>query len=147
MNKNSRSHSVSALLVGEYAGSRLLIEQIFRHAGWRLFEADHAESALKFLRSQRIQVVITDSDLPQWPWKKALEDLRRISPPPQLIVTSRTADDYLWSEVLNLGGYDVLSQPFQRDEIERVVASAGRRYNVQRLERVRHETIHAASVA
>jgi DNA-binding response OmpR family regulator len=40
-----------------------------------------------------------------------------------LIVTSRFADDYLWSEVLNFGGYDVLSKPFSEEEVRHVFAS------------------------
>jgi hypothetical protein len=47
------------------------------------------------------------------------------------VVTSRTADDYLWAEVLNVGGYDVLAQPLERDEVERVVASARRHFDVR----------------
>ena len=31
----------------------------------------------------------------------------------------------LWAEVLNLGGYDVLAQPFDELEVRRVVALAG----------------------
>ncbi len=41
-----------------------------------------------------------------------------------LIVVSRDADDALWAEVLNLAGFDVLSKPFHREEVERVVSSA-----------------------
>jgi DNA-binding response OmpR family regulator len=43
-----------------------------------------------------------------------------------LIVTDRAADEALWAEVLNLGGFDVLAQPFDPTEVSRVVASAGR---------------------
>ena len=43
-----------------------------------------------------------------------------------LVVTSRIADEWLWAEVLNLGGYDVLAQPFDREEVTRVVRSAVR---------------------
>jgi hypothetical protein len=31
--------------------------------------------------------------------------------PPLLVVTSRLADDRLWWEALNLGGYNVLAKP------------------------------------
>jgi DNA-binding NtrC family response regulator len=44
--------------------------------------------------------------------------------PPNLIVTSRLADDELWAEVLNLGGYDVLAQPFDPQEVYRIVFQA-----------------------
>ena len=46
----------------------------------------------------------------------------RLAPP--LVVTSRLADDYLWSEVLNLGGWDVLAKPFRQQEVLYVLDSA-----------------------
>jgi DNA-binding response OmpR family regulator len=120
--------SVSALLVGEYKIDRLLVRDLFRKLGWRLFEARDRRQAWRCLERNPVHVVIAESDVPRWSWKRVLRDLRRLMPPPQLIVASRTADDYLWAEVLNIGGYDVLPQPFERDEVERVVASAGRHY-------------------
>ena len=44
---------------------------------------------------------------------------------------TRTADEHLWAEVLNLGGYDVLAEPFERDEMVRVVTSARRHFDYQ----------------
>lgn len=43
---------------------------------------------------------------------------------PRLLVVSRYADERLWAEVLNLGGYDVLLKPFEPMEVTRVVAAA-----------------------
>jgi DNA-binding response OmpR family regulator len=131
-------HSVCALLVGEYEDGRLLIHEVFRESGWRLFEASGRKKALECLNRDPVHVVIASCDMPDWDWKKVLENLRRLARPPQLIVTSRTADEHLWSEVLNCGGYDVLPQPFQRDEIERVIASARRHYDPQPLRSKRH---------
>lgn len=34
------------------------------------------------------------------------------------------ADERLWAEVLNLGGYDVLPTPFEPDEVTRVCTGA-----------------------
>jgi DNA-binding response OmpR family regulator len=122
---------VSALLVGEFETDRLLVHDIFHLRGWRLFEARARRHALECLAKNPIQVVIAESGLPAWNWKRILADLRRLAPTPQLVVTSRTADDYLWAEVLNVGGYDVLPQPLERDEVERVVAAARRHYDTQ----------------
>jgi DNA-binding response OmpR family regulator len=91
-----------------------------------LMEAHDRCRAMQFLERLPVQVVIAERELPNWDWKNVLSDIRRLAQPPQLIVTSRTADDYLWAEVLNIGGYDVLPQPLERDEVERVVAAAGR---------------------
>ena len=65
-----------------------------------------------------------------WNWKNLLRYLRRSVPAPQLIVASRLADDSLWAEVLNIGGYDVLAQPFRREEVERVIAAARRHFDM-----------------
>ena len=48
---------------------------------------------------------------------------------PNVIVTAAISDEALWAEVLNLGGYDVLAQPFDSIEVSRVVSSAWRRWN------------------
>ena len=37
---------------------------------------------------------------------------------------SRLADEALWAEVLNLGGYDLLASPFDPIEVDRVVTLA-----------------------
>jgi len=120
--------SVSALLVGGYEDERLLVQEVFRQCGWRLFEAPDRRRAAQCLKRHPVQVVIAKSDLPGGSWQKMLEHLRRLARPPLLIVTSRTADEHLWAEVLNIGGYDVLAQPFERDEMVRVVASACRHF-------------------
>ncbi len=143
----TREHPVSALAVGEYETDRLLLHDVFRSCGWRLFEARDRRHALECLYRNPVQVVIAESRLPKWNWRKVLNDLRRLPKPPQLVVTSRTADDYLWAEVLNMGGYDVLVQPFERDEVERVVASARRHFEVLPRSEVRALITPAASVA
>ena len=127
----NREHAVSALAVGEYESDRLLLHEIFRRCGWRLFEARDRRHALECLERNPVQVVLAESEVRNWNWRKVLSDLRRLPAPPQLVVTSRLADDYLWAEVLNVGGYDVLTQPFEPDEVERVIASARRHYEVR----------------
>jgi len=127
----NRDQAVSALAVGEYESDRLLLHEIFRRCGWRLFEARDRRRALECLEKNPVQVVIVESEVRNWNWRKVLNDLRRMVTPPQLVVTSRTADDYLWAEVLNVGGFDVLAQPLEPDEVERVIASAWRHFDVK----------------
>jgi len=121
-------YQVSALLVGEFDQDRLLVDDIFRRAGWRLFEVPGGREAMECLERNPVQVVIVEKEGPGWHWKNVLSDLRQLTHPPQLIVTSRNADDRLWAEVLNIGGYDVLPQPLNPDEVRRVVAAARRHF-------------------
>jgi DNA-binding response OmpR family regulator len=124
---------VSALLVGEYESDRFLVNEVFKKLGWKLLEARDRRRAIRYLENTAVQVVITKTDVPNWSWRRVLSDLRRMAKPPQLIVTSRTADESLWAEVLNVGGYDVMAQPFESYEVERVIASALRHFDYQPL--------------
>ena len=55
-------------------------------------------------------------------WQELLEEAQTAES--LLLVVSRQADERLWAEVLNLGGFDVLALPFQSDELKRVLSSA-----------------------
>jgi len=88
---------------------------------WRVYPVRSVTEALEHLMSYRTSVVICESSLPDGTWRNLLESA------PNLIVTARTTDETLWAEVLNLGGFDVLAQPFDEREVNRVVASAWRR--------------------
>jgi len=140
MKTSARETSLCALWVGVSKTDVSLLHEIFRKAGWRLLAARERRRAMSCLVRNPVQVVIAERDLPDWNWKKVLGDLRLLAAPPQLIVTSRDADDYLWAEALNVGAYDVLSQPLDRDEVERVVASARRHF-----EAGPHQTVAASA--
>ncbi len=123
------------------------MHEVFRKLEWKLFEARDRRRALRCLDSNPVHVVLAESNLPYWNWRRVLRDLYRRKHPPQLIVTSRMADDYLWSEVLNIGGFDVLAQPLRQEELERVVASARRHYGIPPRSEMRQKVNLAAGIA
>lgn len=131
MDATNSQAGICALLVGDYQAERLQVNDIFQRSGWRLLEAPDRRHALRCLDRNPVHVVIADSEARGWNWKRVLRDLHRRSHPPALVVTSRLADDALWSEVLNLGGYDVLVRPLATEEVERVVAAARRQFDRQ----------------
>jgi len=120
--------AISAMLVGNYGDDGRLLHNLFRSAGWALLHAGNPRHAAASLRNNHVQIVLSGTGGKSWTWKGLLHDLRKLTPPPVLIVTSRTADEYLWAEVLNLGGFDVLAQPFDPNEVERVLVAARRRF-------------------
>ena len=129
----STENKLSALLVGEFKGDRRLVQEVFRRLGWKLFEAHDRRKAMECLDHNPVQVVIAESNVPNWNWKRVLNDLRDLAKPPQLVVASPQADEVLWSEVLNIGGYDVMAQPLNSHELERVIASAHRHFDYRPL--------------
>lgn len=116
----------SALLVSAVEEDHEFLGRVFSQQGWRLFKARTLESAVDFLRRSPVPVVMTERDLPHGNWKDVLAAIQQLPRTPLLIVTARLADECLWAEVLNLGGQDVLSQPFQVTELLWVFGNAWR---------------------
>lgn len=74
------------------------------------------------------RVVLCERDLPDGDWRDVLGLALDLPHPAAVIVTCRQADEHLWAEVLNLGGYDVLAKPFDEREVGRSLALAWARW-------------------
>jgi DNA-binding response OmpR family regulator len=127
MNQSSKDFSAAVLAISPAREDHSTLRGIFDDST-EVLHADSLPAALAVLQQQDVPIVICERDLGQHTWKNVLETLTDLPHPPLLIVTSRLADDYLWSEALNLGAYDVLAKPFDVDEVVRTVEAARRRW-------------------
>jgi DNA-binding NtrC family response regulator len=76
------------------------------------------------LRREEYDVILTEAALPDGGWLNVLHLARAARQPVEVIVTDPQADAHLWSEVLNLGAYDLLAQPFYEPEVRRILYNA-----------------------
>jgi DNA-binding NtrC family response regulator len=129
--ENNTTGTLTVLFVSPLEEDQLSLQAIVGHSTWRLFKADRVPSALTFLRQHEIAVVLCERDLRPGTWIDMLENIRHLSHPPSLIVASRLADDRLWAEALNLGAWDVLAKPFDRNEVFRSVKSGWQHWHDQ----------------
>lgn len=116
--------SVTVLTLTASDEDHLSLTGILHRSNWKIHHARNCGQALEVLRSQRIPVIVSDCKLPDGCWKDILFRCGTSGDAPLLIVASPYADEYLWAEVLNLGGYDVLAKPFEPDEVIRIVSLA-----------------------
>lgn len=122
---DATAHSVLVLAVSPLAEDHVSLRAIFSHSKWELYSVDSFEEARSFLHANPVGVVLSECTLPEGKtWKDLLRAVETLRHPPPLIVTSRLADECLWAEVLNLGGYDLLMKPFDPTEVFRVVSLA-----------------------
>ncbi|HWB96883.1 MAG TPA: hypothetical protein VG672_09280 [Bryobacteraceae bacterium] len=112
------------LAVSPFAADFSALQQIFRDSPWRLERCLTRGEACERLERRPVPVVMCEQELPDGSWREVLEHTKDQPSPSSLIVTSRLADERLWSEVLHLGGYDVLSKPFRQSEVFRVATLA-----------------------
>lgn len=111
----------SVLSVSPMPEDHLMLRHVLDGALWQVSAVATLRGAIERLRASAVSVVVCESVLEDGTWKDILEHNQACSYAPPLIVTSRLADEYLWAEVLNLGGYDVLPKPFNDREVRHVL--------------------------
>jgi DNA-binding NtrC family response regulator len=126
---------ISVLSVSPMEEDHALLEDFLNHSEtdsrWTLYTAKTVMSTVSFLRKNPIPVVVCERDLSPGTWRELLEQFASLPEAPYLIVTSLFADDRLWAEALNLGAYDVLAKPFDKEEVVRIVSYACMRWQHQ----------------
>ena len=115
---------LTVLAVGDVRNEIEELRQIFRRSNWVMLEVRDAQEAITLLRKMPIGVVVCQACRNHSGWKDLLQELSNLPKPPHLIVSSWDADEALWAEVLNLGGYDVLARPYDPREVVRVLSLA-----------------------
>jgi DNA-binding NtrC family response regulator len=88
---------------------------------------DCNEARRMFEAQPPVQVVVTDAVLHDGNWQQVLEIVTRGRRKIEVVVCSRLGDPKLWLDVLEEGGYDVLVEPFEYEEVRRIVEAAAAR--------------------
>lgn len=115
------------LLVSPHEEDHRSINGILKGSIWNSRFVRMFEPARNTLRKLPFKAVICESRLSDGHcWKDILRESQAVAHPPPLVVADRLADEALWAEVLNLGGYDVLMKPFDEREVLHVLAMACR---------------------
>lgn len=82
------------------------------------------EARQKLASSSSYDLVLTDAELPDGSWQDLLEFVLDSRKACEIVVSSRCGDEDLWAEVLQRGAYDLLVEPYDRQEVCRIIESA-----------------------
>lgn len=117
---------VPVLVVSPYPEDHIQLGKILQRDCWELRHATTCEQAQALLEKSPFALVISESDATGMCWRRMLSVIEKLVSvrKPELVVISSKADERLWSEVLNLGGYNVLAKPFDPIEVRWVLENA-----------------------
>jgi len=110
------------LFVSPFAQDARSLAQMLEEVPLPLVHATSLKDASSKLETRGFQVILSEAYLEDGGWFDALRLAR--SSGAELVVTHPWADAPFWAEAINLGAYDLLAQPFQRTEVQRVLSSA-----------------------
>jgi DNA-binding NtrC family response regulator len=82
-----------------------------------------AQARAKLLNTD-FDAILTYSAFPGGTWLDVLHLVREAPRDVRVIVTDPQADARFWAEALNLGAFDLVTQPFEEYEVRRIVQNA-----------------------
>ena len=71
-----------------------------------------------------VEVILTGPTLPDGSWGDLVAEAARCRSRAKTVICMRTADPRLWIDVLEGGAFDVLVEPYQPEEVKRIVQAA-----------------------
>ncbi len=118
--------NITVLTVSADADDSISFAELLKPNRCEIQVAKTCREALRKISECAPAVVACERELPDGSWRDLVSLIHKLKDQPPVIVMSRNADERLWAEVLNLGGYDVLAKPLEKREVSRVVAMACR---------------------
>ena len=88
------------------------------------FISTAAEVSHLVLSSTLYQVALVPAALSDNGWWALWGEIALLHPRPEILVYAQNASFELWSGVLEIGGYDVITEPFSGEELRRAVSCA-----------------------
>ena len=99
--------------------------------GVEVLPVSNCNEARRIFEAQPLlQVVVTDAELHDGDWRQVLAIVAQGRRKIEVVVCSRLCDPKLWLDVVEEGGYDVLVEPFDHEEVRRIVEGAAARSNM-----------------
>jgi DNA-binding NtrC family response regulator len=94
-------------------------------SGMEVFAAESVREAQEKLPGPvKYDLAFVDSELPDGSWRDVLQFVVAANIGCEMIVCSRCGDERLWAEVIQCGAFDLIPEPFERQEVLRIVRSA-----------------------
>ena len=118
---------ISALIVDDSSVMRKIVERALRQAGLTItnvFEASSGVDALEVLRQQRVDLILSDINMPNMDGLEFLRQLRaqNLAPDvPVVMITTESSEDHVREAIL-AGAQGYIRKPFTAEQVkERVL--------------------------
>lgn len=118
------SRCARILVISPDAAQRRALNRICAASAWTATGVSNWREAVFALSRCGADVILCDDLLPDGIWKDVLSVVAPMPESPRVIVLFDDASAAQWSEVLNLGGFDVLNRPLDENGVARTVSAA-----------------------
>lgn len=108
--------SVSVLIVTSRAEDVRELKELLEETPWKLTRVPRFEDAAGALKKAEVPILILDRDTAGENWRQTIKHLVHSRPRACVVLLSSVGDQYLWNEVVQQGGFDLLTRPFRKEQ-------------------------------
>jgi DNA-binding NtrC family response regulator len=102
------------------------LQALLKDTKWSVARALSRNDASRFCEGAVNPVVLVDRHFQGAHWQSTVASILGPDASTCVILISDVSDPYLWNELVQQGGFDVLARPFERPELLRTLAFAQR---------------------
>jgi FixJ family two-component response regulator len=84
---------------------------------WELIDVSDLEGAAVALKTTAVPILLFDRDTAGSCWQTTMKGLIRKRRGTCVILLSNVTDQYLWDEMVQQGGFDLLTRPFKKEQV------------------------------
>jgi CheY-like chemotaxis protein len=96
---------------------RLALERLGQLHEWELRFTDSPKDAFRLAGQKDFELILCCHSQPGYPWREVMDRLAERSPRSRILLVSPAKDDFLWCDVVQHGGYDVLTCPLRESDV------------------------------
>jgi CheY-like chemotaxis protein len=112
------------LAVSVSLGDRFLLQDLAKQHDWEVLFTQSPRDAFSLVSKSYFELILCDCKQHGFPWREVMDRLAQGSPQSCILLVSPVKDDYLWRDVLQHGGYDVLIRPLREVAVLHLVDAA-----------------------
>lgn len=105
------------LVVEDNPATRELLRELLSQEGYMVKVAQNGKEALRRVRKDNFDLVLTDVKMPRMNGIQLLKELQKIVPDIKVIIITATADSEIAVKAMKFGAYDYITKPFCLDSI------------------------------
>jgi DNA-binding NtrC family response regulator len=123
-------NATTVLIVDDEKSNLASLEKIFVREGMRALTAESAKDALDVARTHRVQVVLTDLQMPGTSGLELLRAMKQVSPDTEVVMMTAYGTVETAVQAMREGAYDFVEKPLKRMTIVKSVRKAAERQSL-----------------
>lgn len=109
------------LIVDDEENARIGLSKLLSQEGYEVDSVANGHEALEFLRRKKVNLVISDINMPEMNGLVFLRELSRHHPSTSVIMITAYGGVESYLEAMNLGAYEYLNKPVKLEELKSVM--------------------------